>query len=140
GALFQTRLDQVVDLLHAGKIACRLSFPQPQNEAAGVCDGLGSAMIAEMPQPQGTTPASPAYQRWLPWLLLLAIFLAYHNSLTGPFILDDERCIINNPHIRQLWPLTKPLAHTSRPIVQLSLALNYALGGLDVRGYHVVNL
>jgi Flp pilus assembly protein TadD len=72
--------------------------------------------------------------------MLGAIFLAYHNSLTGPFILDDERCIINNPHIRQLWPLTKPLANTSRPIVQLSLALNFALGGLDVAGYHVVNL
>src|SRR5207244_3634154 len=27
-----------------------------------------------------------------------------------------------------------------RPLLNLSFALNYAVGGLDVRGYHVVNL
>ena len=32
------------------------------------------------------------------------------------------------------------MAETSRPVLQLSLALNYAVGGLNPWGYHAVNL
>jgi tetratricopeptide (TPR) repeat protein len=70
----------------------------------------------------------------------------YVNSLDNPFIWDDSNAIVNNPTIRSLWPLWKPLlppAETpvaTRPLVNLSFALNYALHGLDVRGYHLVNL
>ena len=68
------------------------------------------------------------------------------NSLGNPFIWDDSNAIVNNPTIRSLWPLWKPLlppAETpvsSRPLVNLSFALNYALHGLNVWGYHLVNL
>lgn len=79
--------------------------------------------------------------------LLLAGLLAYHNSLAGPFVFDDKPAILHNPTIRQLWPLSVPLAPpadgssvTGRPVVNLSFALNYACGGEAVRGYHGVNL
>jgi len=80
-------------------------------------------------------------------LIVLAGVLAYHNSLGGPFIFDDPGSIAENPTIRSLWPIWPVLsppgggvAVQSRPIINLSLAVNYAIGGLDVRGYHVLNL
>ncbi len=68
------------------------------------------------------------------------------NSLDNPFIWDDRASIVDNRSIRSLWPLWGPIvppAETpvaSRPLVNLSFALNYSLHGLDVRGYHLVNL
>jgi hypothetical protein len=66
--------------------------------------------------------------------------VAYHNGFTGPFLLDDEGRVVQNPQIRQLWPLWDVMAHSGRPIVELSMAINYALGGLNVWGYHVFNV
>lgn len=71
----------------------------------------------------------------------------YANSLHGPFIFDDQPAIVENPAIRDLRELPRwilnpsapsPVSH--RPVVLASLALNYAIGELDVRGYHAVNL
>ena len=77
----------------------------------------------------------------------MAAGAAYCNSFGGPLIFDDEQAIVENPTIRQLWPLWQPLrppAHgetvTNRPLLNLSLALNYAVGGLAAWGYHAVNL
>lgn len=96
--------------------------------------------------------ASHAPHRRAIWLagggLVLAAFAAYHNSLGGPFVFDDVPAIVENPSIRRLWPLGPVLAPaldggvtvSGRPLVNLSLALNYALGGEAVRGYHLVNL
>jgi tetratricopeptide (TPR) repeat protein len=85
--------------------------------------------------------------RWLaPALLVLAAAATYGNALTGPFVFDDVGSIVENPHVRSLWPLSEALTAppqatvAGRPMVSLSLALNYALGGLDVRGYHLANL
>ncbi len=73
---------------------------------------------------------------------------AYSNSLRGPFVFDDLSSIVENPSIRSLWPIWpvfSPTGHGStvqgRPLVNLSLAINYAVGGTDnVVGYHVVNM
>ncbi len=79
-----------------------------------------------------------------PFLLVIAGLLAWHNSFHGPFIFDDRRSIIENPHIVHLWPIWDALSPNAnsyeRPIVNFSLALNYALGGLAVWGYHAFNL
>jgi Flp pilus assembly protein TadD len=79
-------------------------------------------------------------------LIVLAGICTYWNSLHVPFVWDDDTAIVNNRTIRELWPLWHslvPPAETPvarRPVVNLSLAVNYALGGLDVTGYHVWNL
>lgn len=81
-------------------------------------------------------------------ILVLAALAAYHNSFSGPYIFDDMASIHDNPSILHLWPLENVLrpAHDQgetvggRPLVNLSLALNYAIDGYKVRGYHAVNL
>ena len=79
-------------------------------------------------------------------LLLLVAVAAYHNSFTGPFIFDDAIWINENSNIRHLWPIGAVLFPPDatvvggRPVVSLTLALNYALGGLNVWGYHAFNL
>ena len=79
-------------------------------------------------------------------IVVLAGAVVYVNSLNAPFIFDDNTAILNNPQIRQLWPLTVPLSPqrdtpvAGRPIVSLSLAVNYAIGELDVAGYRLFNL
>lgn len=84
--------------------------------------------------------------RWLPLVPIVAGVIVYAGSFAGPFIFDDLTSIPENPHVRQLWPpweaLTAPPNSTvvGRPIVSLSLALNYALGGFNVWGYHAFNL
>jgi Flp pilus assembly protein TadD len=82
----------------------------------------------------------------LPLTLVLVGAAIYANSLDGPFLLDDGPAIVDNPSIRQLWPPWQALQAppdapgAGRPIVSLSLAVNYALGGLEVRGYHLFNI
>ena len=79
---------------------------------------------------------------WAPWLILCAaVTIVYSNSLQGAFLYDDEIYIVENPSIRQLWPPTWAQgAMVHRPVAAFTLALNYAGGGLDVIGYHVVNV
>jgi tetratricopeptide (TPR) repeat protein len=79
--------------------------------------------------------------------LVVAGGLAYSNSLGGPFIFDDVASIPENASIRHVWPLSGPLhppgfgaTVDSRPVLNLTLALNFAISGLDVDSYHLVNL
>ncbi|MBI4597909.1 MAG: tetratricopeptide repeat protein [Candidatus Omnitrophica bacterium] len=77
-------------------------------------------------------------------LLCLAILVVYANSLTGPFLFDSVLGITESAVLRASWPgwhqlLTAPAAG-GRPLLTLSLWLNYALHGLSPFGYHLVNL
>ena len=79
-------------------------------------------------------------------IIVLAALAAYQNSFSGPFIFDDMVATVDNPTIRHLWPLGPVLSPPAgagvggRPLLNLSFAINYALGGGAVRGYHVFNL
>jgi protein O-mannosyl-transferase len=83
-------------------------------------------------------------KRWLiPAGIAVAIFVTYANALHGPFIFDDLQAITNNSAIRSLsTAMSAPpqSAIDGRPLVCLSLALNYAIGGYDPVGYHLFNL
>src|SRR3990172_865349 len=80
------------------------------------------------------------------WGLGLLILVAYANTFHVPFLYDDHNAIVENPQVRRLWPPWEPLQApgqstvAGRPGVSLSLALNYAVSGLDPWSYHVVNL
>ena len=78
--------------------------------------------------------------------LVAAGLWAYANSFGGVFVFDDIPGIVNNPSIRSLWPPSQWFAAppgstpSGRPVLNFTLAVNYAIGGLDVFGYHVLSL
>lgn len=80
--------------------------------------------------------------------IALATLAAYSDSFRGPFVYDDIPSITGNASIRHLGDLKSVLlvpvnagyTHEGRPLLNLSLAVNYALGGTNVVGYHVANL
>jgi tetratricopeptide (TPR) repeat protein len=81
----------------------------------------------------------------MPVVLATLCAAAYANTLHAPFIFDDFLTIVNNPSIRHLWPLTDVTVSTfpalwGRPLLGLSLKINYALGGYNVVGYHLFNI
>lgn len=75
-------------------------------------------------------------------ILALAALAVFSNTFRAPFVLDDQSTIEDNVSIRQLWPLESPTigGTRGRPLANFSLAVNYRFGGLDVTGYHVLNL
>jgi tetratricopeptide (TPR) repeat protein len=74
------------------------------------------------------------------FIFLTAGIVAFHNSFHAPFVFDDLRIIVANENIQSLWPPWAPFRGTSRPLVQWSLALNFAISGSSVWSYHVLNL
>jgi protein O-mannosyl-transferase len=91
-----------------------------------------------------------SFARWAIVLALTVIALAavavYCDSFSGTFVFDDAAWIERDVNIRQLWPIWQvfrpsEVEHTGgRPVVSLTLAVNYALGGTNVWGYHAMNL
>lgn len=78
-----------------------------------------------------------ALERSLPLLIVAAVLAVYANALSTPFLFDDTE-IPDNASLHTLsWDTVRG---TSRPLVQLSFALNWALGGAEPFGYHVVNV
>jgi len=77
-----------------------------------------------------------------------AAIAAYSNSISVPFVFDDPFAIASNPTIRHLWPPWAPLfpphgqglTVEGRPLLNLSLALDYAVSGTRVWSYHATNL
>lgn len=94
--------------------------------------------------------------KWNAWnalpLILLVCILAYGNIFTQQFVYDDRELVTENPAIRQLsqlpqvfashyWSGSRPAwaGNLYRPLVGASLALDYAVGGLNARVYKVTN-
>ena len=78
-------------------------------------------------------------------VLILSVVLVYSNTLHGPFQYDDNSDILENQSIRHLWPLIDVFyipgsGFLTRPIANLSFALNYATGGINPFHYHLTNL
>jgi Flp pilus assembly protein TadD len=85
-------------------------------------------------------------------ILAIAIGAVYARAIDAPFIFDDLNAIHQNGSIRSLWPLVGTAARpgplnppdnkptSARPLVNLSLAINYHFGRLSPTGYHVVNV
>ena len=76
-------------------------------------------------------------------ILAAGAIAAYSRTFSVPLHFDDLDAIANNPSIRHLstalWPPINTTA-SGRPILNLSLAINYAISGTAVWSYHVLNL
>jgi tetratricopeptide (TPR) repeat protein len=71
-------------------------------------------------------------------LIVGTTFLIYSNILSYPFLFDDIDYFVRNHQLKNLSNLWPPAG--IRYVGQLSFALNYCADGLDVLGYHLVNI
>ncbi len=78
--------------------------------------------------------------RWFPFLLCVAAVLAYSNSFSAPFIMDDRRMVIENASLHTLWPPWKAILCPPRWVSDLSFALNVAIGGYTPADFRVTNI
>jgi len=106
-----------------------------------------STPVPSSPTTAPTETVSGPFRYWLPLLLVALVGLAWSNTLHAPFVLDDHSSVVNNASIREFttfaWlrpPATGGETVSGRPILNLTFALNYALGGTDVAGYRVLNV
>ena len=82
-----------------------------------------------------------SFRRFAPVaVIVVAALAAFANSFSGVFLFDEQRHIISNEAIRSFFPLERLLWSSQRPVIDFTLALNYALGGLRPGGYHALNL
>jgi protein O-mannosyl-transferase len=94
------------------------------------------------------TDATPRPSRtpwWRASAIVVAAVLVYAASLGYPFVLDDRVTIVENASLRDLGSFRvfapdREVPSAGRPIVNLSHAINYAIGGAAPYGYRVVNL
>jgi protein O-mannosyl-transferase len=120
---------------------------------------MGRSSLHERPHKPRTQSAPPTSFRasarfptwWAAASLAITIGVVYAPAASVPFIFDDDGAIVKNTSIRSLWPLVGtadyrgPLnpprdnAVSGRPLVNLTLAINYAVGGLNPTGYHLAS-
>jgi len=80
------------------------------------------------------------------FLLIIICLLGggiYSNALQSPFQFDDIGFIVNNPNIKDLVnfeAIWNTLRQKTRAVGFYTFALNYHFHGLDVFGYHLVNV
>lgn len=85
---------------------------------------------------------------WAALVIFLVGTLLYIRTFAVPMVGDDGGAIAENPTIRNLSdlksilspPVTGGLTVGGRPVLNLTLALNYAISGNEVWSYHVLNL
>ncbi|OGW51815.1 MAG: hypothetical protein A2Z50_00270 [Nitrospirae bacterium RBG_19FT_COMBO_42_15] len=72
-------------------------------------------------------------------LIATVAIIIYSNSFYASFHFDDHPTIVENYTIHR-FDLKEIFSTSSRPILDLTFALNYYFGKLDVFGYHLVNI
>ena len=83
-------------------------------------------------------------------ICIILSFILYVNNLRGTFVFDDYPNVVARSEIRSLaniprffiepYSYKNPAAGAYRPLVIVSLALNYALAQIDPFLYHVTNI
>jgi tetratricopeptide (TPR) repeat protein len=81
-------------------------------------------------------------------LFVAMVALIYSNILEAPFVLDDTIRIQDNPHIRITNLSIKEIVKagwnkasaSTRPIGNITFALNYYFHQYNLKGYHIVNI
>lgn len=78
-------------------------------------------------------------------ILLLATcgVLGFLGTVHSPFQYDDAHAIVGNPYIKDLSQFQELVGIGNifnRSVLLLSFAINHEIGGLDVFGYHLVNI
>ena len=90
---------------------------------------------------EGALSPAERHVRWVLAAVVLLSALLYLPALGGPFVYDDRIEVVGNPTLRDLGAPGAILGYNpSRTLVIAGFALDWALWGLDARGYHLTNL
>jgi tetratricopeptide (TPR) repeat protein len=78
-------------------------------------------------------------------VITLLISIVYYPTIDAPFIFDDYPNIVFNEAVHpdktgDLFDVFQSKYSKTRPLALLTFSLNYLFGGLDVFGYHLVNI
>ena len=76
-------------------------------------------------------------KRWLPAFLVVIIVAAYLSSFSASFMFDDFIRIVDNSDITDLRALARP---STRPLVEFTFWLSYALSGPNPADFRAVNV
>ena len=66
--------------------------------------------------------------------------LVYLNSLNNPFVYDDVPSIVNNQSLADPSVRSVLLQNVSRPLVNVSYLVDYAIWGPRPFGYHLTSV
>lgn len=94
---------------------------------------------------------SKKWSSYYPGLLFFAVFINYSNTLFNSFAWDDRAFILSNPFImdlrnlrlffsREYVNLSPEFIDLQRPLMTVSLMLDYYIWKLNPFGYHLTNL
>lgn len=72
-------------------------------------------------------------------LIAASTLLVYSNTFHSTFHFDDVEQIVENSKIKDLGNL-REILNGQRGVAVATFAVNYAIGGLNVFGYHLVNI
>jgi tetratricopeptide (TPR) repeat protein len=72
-------------------------------------------------------------------ILVIVGVIAYANSFSGAFVFDDKGHILERLIELDAWSVGD-LVQQRRPVLFASLALNFAVGGVNTWGYHLFNV
>ncbi len=76
----------------------------------------------------------------MPVCLVIAGTLVYLNTLGNPFVFDSVAWIVGKDRVHSLSNIGQMLSQSNRPVLEITLAINYTLGGENPAGYHLFNL
>ncbi len=101
---------------------------------------IRSTLAAQDRSPEAPARSFLARHRtlWQALLIFIVGAAVYANSLRGVFVFDDIEGIVSNPALRRLPTLARTL-EDSRPVVFLTLVINYAWSAGNPWSYHLVN-
>jgi tetratricopeptide (TPR) repeat protein len=73
-------------------------------------------------------------------VLALAVVAVFANSLSNDFVFDDRDLVVTQSRIRDLSNWWNIFTESYRPLRTVTYAMDYALWGLDPRGYRITNI
>jgi len=111
--------------------------------------GSGDEQEGESVTGQGVSPMKAegargrVRLRWnviAPLVIAMAVFAAYSNTFTSPFLFDDANVILANRRAREFLPPWDHIFQPCRFVTDLTFAANYATGRLNPADYHLTNI
>ena len=118
------------------------SGPEKTGQAQAAKRSQSKSGPGEVGKPEAPATYSDYFNKPIVHVLLIVVLtlIAYSNTFHVPFQFDDRKEILENHAIKNLAYFTNLSTQNTRYVGYFTFAVNYALHGLNVVGYHIFNL